>query len=326
LNFDFYDDWEADESDAVLGLANDEREPLLGGQPQRERGMTYGTRQKPPRKPVGRLEDSPQQSNVIHSSSYFGFLERLPFRLGSKSLKYQPSIADLQEHPGSRRLDMPEEDPLLEDYEDASYDVSRSSHRRSRSDTHNSGHTTDSLSSRGDIFPSEDEMDDAVPLDDEFALHLERRSTGPMDDFASSGRRDISNRSNSKLSLLTISSKGSQRSKKHRVTPTEEMIEDSRNEVSKIKPQEETNDDKASIEKPETRTDSAQPSATALEFQAPALGRSPSTPASLSSNTQLSTNTNFADGSDSHHVSPEQANTPINDTALFNAAALPRFP
>lgn len=39
-----------------------------------------------------------------------------------------------------------------------------------------SGRTLDSLSSRGDLFPS-DEEDDAIPLDDEFAMVLERRTT-----------------------------------------------------------------------------------------------------------------------------------------------------
>jgi hypothetical protein len=63
----------------------------------------------------------------------------------------------------------------------------RKGHGRKRSQTGASGHTTDSLSSRGDIFPSDDE-DDAVPLSDEFALALERRTTGQWHDDTSSGK------------------------------------------------------------------------------------------------------------------------------------------
>lgn len=61
---------------------------------------------------------------------------------------------------------------------------------RGRRGTTASGHsdrTTDSYSSRGDIFPSDDEeYGDAVPLDDEFAMALERRTTS---DDMSSGKR-----------------------------------------------------------------------------------------------------------------------------------------
>src|ERR1700759_2478529 len=66
-SFDFYDDWEQDETDPLLGFAGDERDPLLGGgpgQPQRERGMSYGARQRGPRKTLGRLEDPEQNTNI----------------------------------------------------------------------------------------------------------------------------------------------------------------------------------------------------------------------------------------------------------------------
>ena len=89
-------------------------------------------------------------------------------------MRYKPSAADLQEHPGLRPSDLEVEvEPLLED-EDG--EESGKKHVRNRSLTNGSQHTTDSLSSRGDLFPSEDE-DDAVPLDDEFAMVLERRIT-----------------------------------------------------------------------------------------------------------------------------------------------------
>jgi hypothetical protein len=48
------------------------------------------------------------------------------------------------------------------------------------------------LSSRGDIFPSDDE-DDAIPLDDEFAMVLERRNTqsGPETETSSGNTGSI---------------------------------------------------------------------------------------------------------------------------------------
>jgi hypothetical protein len=176
-SFDFYDDWEADETDALLGL---DSEPGPSRQPQRRRQMSYGTR--------GMASES--DTKKIHSSSYFGFLERFPRRLGARGFTYKPSIADLQDHPGIRRQEAPEDTPLLDD---AQVTETRG-HKRNRSGTHsstNSGLTTDSFSSRGDIFPSDDEMDDAVPIDDELALHLERRTTGSglEDSIASLSRK-----------------------------------------------------------------------------------------------------------------------------------------
>ena len=63
-----------------------------------------------------------------------------------------------------------------------------SRHGRKRSETVNSKNSGNSLSSRGDIFPSDDE-DDAREIDDEFALRLGRRSTGATSDDRSSKRR-----------------------------------------------------------------------------------------------------------------------------------------
>ena len=61
--------------------------------------------------------------------------------------------------------------------------------RRNRSTTQSSQETSNSLSSRGDlIFDDEDE--DAVPLDDEFAVVLARRNTLTSDEhLAGSGGR-----------------------------------------------------------------------------------------------------------------------------------------
>ncbi|KAF1998056.1 hypothetical protein P154DRAFT_524367 [Amniculicola lignicola CBS 123094] len=209
LSFDFYDDWEEDENDGLLGWGNDGLERIMGNggtygsvnQPARQRGMSFGQRNRDARFNAGRrksavqLHDSGADPTIIPSSSYFGFLGRLPFNIGGKGLRYKPSAADLTEHPGhgqGRRIDVEEAQPLIEESED---EVERPAagegkgHRRQRSHTNTSGHTTDSLSSRGDIFPSEDELDDAVPLDDEFTMALERRTTNQWNgDDTSSGK------------------------------------------------------------------------------------------------------------------------------------------
>lgn len=218
VSFDFYDDWEEDESDGLLGWGTDNLDRFLGGastygatsnQPGRQQGMTYGQRNRDSRFNATRRKSNAQARDVagqdptiIPSSSYFGFLGRLPFKIGGKGLRYKPSAADLTDHPGQTRRSLDEEQPLIEDSdEEALEGRENKGHRRQRSDTHASGHTTDSLSSRGDIFPSEDELDDAVPLDDEFTLQLERRTTGQWkDDDASSnanpgrGKRPVGTR------------------------------------------------------------------------------------------------------------------------------------
>lgn len=224
LSFDFYDDWENDETDGLLGWGNDNLDRLMGGaassygattQPGRQATMAYGQRSRDPRYNTSRRKsaDVGPDPTIIPSSSYFGFLGRLPFKVGGKGLRYKPSAADLVDHPGAARRSV-EEQPLIEDSdEDAQDDSESKGHRRQRSGTHTSGHTTDSLSSRGDIFPSEDEIDDAVPLDDEFAMALERRTTGQWNDEASSHKdkarsssRQKSNSSSKQPSTSRISS------------------------------------------------------------------------------------------------------------------------
>jgi hypothetical protein len=207
-SFDFYDDWEEDENDGLLGWGSDNLDRFLGSastygttsQPGRQRAMSYGQRNRDPRYDTGRrksnaqVRDVPgQDPTIIPSSSYFGFLGRLPFNIGGKGLRYKPSAADLTEHPGASRRSREEEQPLIEDSEEDEMEGSeRKGHRRQRSDTHTSGHTTDSLSSRGDIFPSEDELDDAVPIDDEFTLVLERRTTSQWNEESSSNKKSSS--------------------------------------------------------------------------------------------------------------------------------------
>ena len=192
LTFDFYDDWDEDENDALMGWGNDEFDRLLAGsggygtvahttQPGRPRGMSYP---KGRRKSAVQPHDGGPDPTIIPGSSLFGKL------FGGKALRYKPSAAGLQDHPGATR-DVTEGEALLRDGEEGA----RRKHERVRRGTASSGHTTDSLSSRGDIFPS-DEEDDAIPLDDEFAMVLERRTTlsGPETESSSGKTRSTGER------------------------------------------------------------------------------------------------------------------------------------
>ncbi|KAJ9200650.1 hypothetical protein DTO021D3_2658 [Paecilomyces variotii] len=185
LNFDFYDDWDNDDAgDALLGWGNDELDRLLAGsgsgrgsaeQPRRQRTMSYGARRTRRRSTV--LPDERSDPTVIPKSSFLGFLERFPWKIGARGIKYRPSAADLQENPGGLRRHIHEDEPLMEAAEENEDGLDRGKQTRQRSGTHSSRETTNSLSSRGDLIPS-DEEEDAVPLDDEFALALGRRGTG----------------------------------------------------------------------------------------------------------------------------------------------------
>ncbi|GFF65488.1 hypothetical protein IFM61392_01337 [Aspergillus lentulus] len=186
-SFDFYDDWDNDDAnDSLLGWGTDELDRLLAGsgltrggaeQPRRQRKMSYGTRGTR-RKSSVLVPDNRNDPTVIPSSSFLGFLERFPWRLGARGLKYRPSAADLQEHPTGLRRHVPEDEPLMESAEETEEQDSRSKNGRYRSATQTSRETANSLSSRGDLIPS-DEEEDAVPLDDEFALAwVSRRGTG----------------------------------------------------------------------------------------------------------------------------------------------------
>lgn len=197
LSFDFYDDWDEDDGGPSTGLlggwGNDELDRLLAGSgshsgpsdginsaPRRKRGMSYGTR--------GRRKSLDPDPTVIPSTSALGFLGRLPFKLGG-TLRYKPSAADLQENPGTRTVrDEEEGEPLILDNDSDDEIGNRRGHTRNRSSTASSGETSDSFRSRGDLYPSDGE-DDAVPLDDEFAMVLERRMTGSAGvDDKSSGK------------------------------------------------------------------------------------------------------------------------------------------
>lgn len=221
LNFDFYDDWDNDDDeDEPFGRGNSEFDRLLAGQgtstqsqPGRQRAMSYGARRGDKinhgrRKSAVPPHDGGPDPTLIPTSSYFGFLSRLPWKVGGRALRYKPSAADLQEHPGQTRRSIEAEQPLIEDADE--YPEYFNSTRRKRSKTTGSGHTADSLSSRGDILPSEDELDDAVPIDDEFSLVLERRNTGVgHDDHTNSSARALLGRMShgSRISTRTVSSK-----------------------------------------------------------------------------------------------------------------------
>ncbi|QSS52463.1 hypothetical protein I7I53_08098 [Histoplasma capsulatum var. duboisii H88] len=192
-DFDFYDDWDYDEdttTDSLLGWGTDELDRLLAGssgargpadQPRRHRRMSYGARGGR-RKSTALPNDERRDPTVIPSSSFLGFLERFPWRIGARGIRYRPSAADLQENPGGTRRDTMESEPLIEGSDESDMDGSKddeglpTTKTRLRSGTQSSRETSNSLSSRGDLLPS-DEEEDAVPLDDEFAMTLGRRDT-----------------------------------------------------------------------------------------------------------------------------------------------------
>jgi len=209
-SFDFYDDWAAEDEGG-----NDEFERLLGesqddggdAQPGRHVTMSYGSTGRQRAKSAVVPYDGGPDPTVIPKSSYFGFLSKLPFQSGTKKgLRYKPSAADLKQvkRGGSRRAEVDIQEEEEEQDTGASRKPGRG--RRNTASSENSGRTVDSYSSRGDIFPSDDEeYTDAVPLDDEFAMALERRSTG--DDLSSGQRPRYSRNSTQSKSSLSIGRK-----------------------------------------------------------------------------------------------------------------------
>ncbi|KAI0023620.1 hypothetical protein F4780DRAFT_58576 [Xylariomycetidae sp. FL0641] len=197
-SFDFYDDWDEDlggpGSGLLGGFRNEDWDRLLAGtgkrkgsqgevheQPRtRKRGMSYGTRG--PR----RRADSRDDPTIIPSTAPLGFLGRLPFKIGG-TLRYKPSAANLQEHPGASRHELGgEHQPLLgAGSDDEAHPDDLQIQFRNRSGTTGSGATSDSYRSRGDLFPSDEEgEEDAVPLDDEFTVALDH-----LDDHSSNKTR-----------------------------------------------------------------------------------------------------------------------------------------
>jgi hypothetical protein len=166
-SFDFYDDWYADDESGGLlgGWSNEDWDRLLAGTGSPRRG------------PSGEVSDQPRRKRGM---SY----GKLPWKIGG-TLRYKPSAADLQDHPGRHDDDHHEHDELAGDTEpllgtdsedEFYYQPRRPAQTRKRSGTAGSGDTSDSYRSRGDLFPSDGEGDeDAVPLDDdEFTVALDK--------------------------------------------------------------------------------------------------------------------------------------------------------
>ena len=139
--FDFYDDWDQDEAE----WGNDELDRLLTGndvqQPGRHAGMSYGygTRGTRRRSAGGRnaMADYP---TLLPQSSIFGFLERLPWKIGGRGTRYRPNPANLQVNIGKRGQ---EAEPLFEEGEEEQ--GAKEWHGRNRSATVRSRETTTSL-------------------------------------------------------------------------------------------------------------------------------------------------------------------------------------
>ncbi|TGJ81140.1 hypothetical protein E0Z10_g7625 [Xylaria hypoxylon] len=220
FRFDFYDDWDqefGDQSGLLGGWRAEDWDRLVAGsgkrkgeagevqeQPRtRPRGMSYGTRGT--RKRASGHEDP----TIIPSTAPLGFLGRLPFKIGG-TLRYKPSAANLQEHPGSmKHTGEGEHEPLLgADNHDESHLNDLPTQTRKRSGTAGSGDTSDSFRSRGDLFPSDGEgEEDAVPLDDEFTIaldHVDDRSSSRTK--SSKGKRIASYKISRSESRTTIDS------------------------------------------------------------------------------------------------------------------------
>ena len=213
LNFNFYDDWDDDDevTNSLIGWRNDELDGLLAesgsrnGQPGRKRAMSYGSRQR--RRATTLPTDQEQDPTVIRGSSYLGFLERLPFNLGSRMLRYKPSAANLQTNPGGVRLRDEEEEASSSQGTNGMRSPKKKGHGRQRSNTQTSQSTMTSISSRGDLILSEEE-EDAIPIDDEFAVMLTKRTTNTGSEDHSSGRGSSKRPAPSRTSTLrTVSSK-----------------------------------------------------------------------------------------------------------------------
>ncbi|KAF8246921.1 hypothetical protein K440DRAFT_319286 [Wilcoxina mikolae CBS 423.85] len=169
-----YDDWESDEGDGgggrgFLAWGTDELDRLLAGSGSgtpavRSERMYYGAVGDASgtglrRKSAIPGRDSPDPT-VIPGTNMFGFLSK--FGVRGKGMRYKPSAANLQEHPqrGGGTVDAASA---------GSSANGRGRNGRQRSGTGSSaGSQGDSLRSRGDLWPSEDEDDAVVIGDDAF--------------------------------------------------------------------------------------------------------------------------------------------------------------
>ncbi|KAH8733898.1 hypothetical protein BGZ61DRAFT_445489 [Ilyonectria robusta] len=219
-SFDFYDDWYEEEESGGLfsSWGNEDWDRLLAGtgsqrkqtggetteQPSRKRGMSYGTR-------GGRRKASENDPTIIPSTQPIGFLSKLPWKMGG-TLRYKPSAADLQDHPGRHEED--EGEPLLGSDDESDHGDLLVT--RKRSGTTGSGDTSDSYRSRGDLFPSDGEgEEDAIPLDDEVTYDMVRKDVRSSGRTRSKGKRPASgfsvSRTVSRTTLGSVRSRDSLR-------------------------------------------------------------------------------------------------------------------
>jgi hypothetical protein len=236
--FDFYDDWDDDDEALATGghgggilggwgagggsSRGDDWDRLIGGsavasrkgslapevdQPRRKRGMSYGTR-------GGRRKANEEEDpTIIPSTAPLGFLGRLPWKIGG-TLRYKPSAAFLQDHPGAA-THPDEHQPLLGSDGDGDTHPAVTSQMRKRSGTAGSGDTSDSYRSRGDLFPSDGEgEEDAIPLDDEFAMNLNRVDDRSSHRTRSSKGKRPASRNVSTTTLSSSTSNSSLRARK----------------------------------------------------------------------------------------------------------------
>ena len=231
-SFDFYDDWyeEEEQSGGLLGgWGGEDWDRLLAGtgsqrrphnaagetveQPQRKRGMSYGTR-------GGRRRTSGGDPTIIPNTQPIGFLSKLPFMKGG-TLRYKPSAANLQEHPGKH--ENAEAAPLLGS--DSDSDPGEVIQPRKRSGTTGSGDTSDSYRSRGDLFPSDGEgEEDAVPLDDDVTYEMlkkDDRSSGKTRRSSKGKRPAAGSRT---VSRTTLGSSASHQSLYRLRTPSDRTL------------------------------------------------------------------------------------------------------
>ncbi|KAI0402022.1 hypothetical protein F4802DRAFT_393377 [Xylaria palmicola] len=220
FSFDFYDDWDEEFGDQGGGLLGGWRaedwDHLVAGsgkrkgpagevqeQPRtRARGMSYGTRG------TRRRASDHDDPTIIPSTAPLGFLGRLPFKIGG-TLRYKPSAANLQEHPGSiKHTGDDEREPLLgADSHSGVHPNDLPTQTRKRSGTAGSGDTSDSFRSRGDLFPSDEEgEEDAVPLDDEFTIALDHDDRSSSRTKSSKGKRTETYKISRSESRTTIDS------------------------------------------------------------------------------------------------------------------------
>jgi len=190
-----YDDYSDEETSrrggGFLAWGNDELDRLLAGSGAGDGGgggsgsgsgyrgtgggMYYGSSAST--SAVGALSGKrkgnlPNESDptVIPTTSMFGFLARFASFRG-RGLRYKPSAANLQEHPqrNAGLAAVEEESGRVRSISPAigggREEIGRG---RKRSATNSSGESAgESLRSRGDLWPSEDD-DDAIPIGDDF--------------------------------------------------------------------------------------------------------------------------------------------------------------